>query len=60
MGFFNSLLAPRINNLRRGDTIEFYGIYEWNDKGGVVHWTHRDPARRQEPGYLMHQDKKYW
>jgi len=52
-------LAPRINTLRKGDTIEFYGEYEWNSKGGVVHWTHRDPAARHEHGWLKHKDIMY-
>ena len=52
-------LAPRINTLRKGDTIEFYGEYEWNPKGGVVHWTHRDPAGRHENGWLKHQSIIY-
>jgi len=52
-------LAPRINTLRTGDTIEFYGEYEWNSKGGVVHWTHRDPAGRHEHGWLKHKEILY-
>ena len=52
-------LAPRIDRLRRGDRIEFYGEYEWNDRGGVVHWTHDDPAGRHEDGWLRHKGKTY-
>lgn len=37
-------LAPRIDTLAINDQIEFFGEYEWNDKGGVIHWTHRDPV----------------
>ncbi len=52
-------LAPRIDILRTGDTVEFYGEYEWNSKGGVIHWTHHDPDGRHIGGWLKHKDKTY-
>ena len=30
----NINLSNRINMLRKGDTVEFYGEYEWSAKGG--------------------------
>ena len=52
-------LAPKINTISTGDSIEFYGEYEWNAKGGVVHWTHHDPAGRHEDGWLKHNGAVY-
>ncbi len=52
-------VAPRINSLREGDTVEFYGEYEWNSKGGVLHWTHHDPGGRHENGWLKHKGTAY-
>jgi hypothetical protein len=52
-------LAPRIASLRVGDTVAFNGVFEWNDKGGVIHWTHRDPNGRHQPGWLQHAGQTY-
>ncbi len=52
-------LAPRIASLREGDTVSFSGVYEWNDRGGLVHWTHLDPQGEHEPGWLRHGGRVY-
>lgn len=51
-------LAPRAP-VREGDRIEFRGQFEWNDKGGVVHWTHHDPGGRRPGGWLRHSGQTY-
>tara|TARA_R110002073_G_scaffold291712_2_gene456889 strand:+ start:107 stop:727 length:621 start_codon:yes stop_codon:yes gene_type:complete len=52
-------LAPRIDELALNDQIEFFGEYEWNDQGGVIHWTHHDPDGIHVDGWILHKDIIY-
>lgn len=52
-------IAPRIERLAVGDGVRFNGEYAWNEKGGVVHWTHHDPQGRHAAGWLVHNGRTY-
>lgn len=52
-------LAPRIPSPKVGEVLRFYGVYEWNDEGGVVHWTHRDPDGKHIDGWLEYRGARY-
>lgn len=52
-------IAPRVP-LEKGDTVRFRGDYEYNEKGGVVHWTHRNTRGGSHPhGWLEHEGNRY-
>jgi len=44
-------LAQRVP-LQKNANLRLYGRYEWNDRGGVIHWTHRDPENRRTGGWI--------
>ena len=52
-------LAPRIDSLREGDRVLVKGEYEWNDRGGLIHWTHHDPRNRHEGSWIDHSGFRY-
>jgi hypothetical protein len=48
---YNLDLAPRVP-VAVGDSVSVRGEYIWNDKGGLIHWTHKDPAGKHQPGWV--------
>ncbi|MHB8572255.1 MAG: DUF3465 domain-containing protein [Candidatus Dormibacteria bacterium] len=36
-----------------GESVQVHGEYIWNSQGGLVHWVHRDPSGRHEPGWVQ-------
>jgi len=51
-------LAERVP-LREGDRLQLRGEYEWNERGGVLHWTHHDPDGRHSGGWIEHEGQRY-
>ena len=58
------LIAHNIDLARRvpvgmGDRVRARGMYEWNDLGGLVHWTHHDPLGEEDGGYIRYRTRDY-
>ena len=51
-------LAKRIP-LQKGSDIKLRGRYEWNKKGGVMHWTHHDPKGKKAGGWIELGGQRY-
>jgi hypothetical protein len=51
-------LVPRVP-LALDDSVEFRGQYEWNEQGGVIHWTHHDPQGDRPGGWIRHAGRLY-
>ena len=54
----NLELSPRVP-VGMGDRIAFCGVYEWNEYGGLVHWTHKDPLGEEDGGWISHRRETY-
>jgi Protein of unknown function (DUF3465) len=52
-------LAPKVEGLMEGEEVSFHGEYEWNTRGGVVHWTHHDPKGLHPDGWLQYGNRNY-
>ena len=51
-------LAERVP-LDRDDVVRIRGQFEWNDRGGVLHWTHHDPRGRHPGGWIEHAGRRF-
>lgn len=51
-------LAPHVP-LSQGDMVRIHGEYIWNNRGGVLHWTHHNPGGRHEGGWIDFNGQRY-
>jgi hypothetical protein len=51
-------LAERIP-VSIGATLSLRGRYEWNERGGVIHWTHHDPQGQEQGGWISRSGTLY-
>jgi len=42
-----------------GDAVIVHGEYVWNAQGGLVHFTHHDPAHTHEDGWIERTGTRY-
>jgi hypothetical protein len=52
-------LAPRLDGLAVGEAVQVYGEYEWNEQGGLIHWTHKDPGGDHPAGHIEWRGRRY-
>jgi hypothetical protein len=51
-------MAPSVP-VEVGDTPIIRGEYIWNDKGGLIHWTHHTDTWRHEGGWIFLNGTRY-
>ncbi|MCP5182013.1 MAG: DUF3465 domain-containing protein [Pseudomonadales bacterium] len=52
-------IAPRVPDLEAGQPIRLRGEYIWNDKGGILHWTHHAPRGDHAEGWIEYGGRRY-
>ena len=45
--------------VRLDDPVLVRGQYEWDESGGVLHWTQSDPTPHRRHGWIEHKGRKY-
>ena len=48
----NNLTIGRRSPVSVGTAVKVRGEYVWNDKGGLIHFTHHDPDLTHEGGWI--------
>jgi hypothetical protein len=54
----DTAMAPRVP-LQAGDMVRIHGEYIWNERGGVIHWTHHSDTPRHEGGWILFNGQVY-
>jgi hypothetical protein len=54
----NLSIAPRVP-VAVGSAVTVHGEYVSNAEGGLLHFTHHDPDRSHEGGYVLYGGRRY-
>ncbi len=55
----HSLDEARRVPLQKNLEIRFRGEFDWTSDGGLIHWTHDDPAGLRDAGWIEVDGKRY-
>ena len=48
----HDLVLARSVPVEVNSKVRVKGEYDWSPRGGVIHWTHRDPTGTREGGWI--------
>lgn len=55
----NDLKYGTFAPVQEGNVVRIHGEYIWNEKGGVLHWTHKSDEPNHESGYIDFNGMRY-